>query len=429
MSFRKVKSGPGSCAPLVLQTHRLVMAAVLAGLCALAQANTTAYPADGLLLAQNDISLMPGGPVETESVPAPDIAAQPQDQIPGARASGAVRIGLLLPLRSESLRTAAAMVRDGFLAAYEKSRDPGVSLTVVETGDAAQDVLDAYTGMLPDVDIMVGPLSRSGAAAIAKRGAIDKPTIALTPADAVGDNGGAMPQLLLMGLSLEDDARQAADWAASDQPGEAALVVSTATAWQRRAARAFQAAWQRRGLRAELFELSAAGGNLSASALAQLQERLRGSRPGLVFAALDAAQARQLRESIGADLRMYGTSQLNPFTSQAWAAVDARNDMNGVRFIDLPWLLRPDSAASAGYARPAAGAGPPRSADMERLYALGIDAYQVARGVAAQRGVFDVDGVTGRLKVSIGAGPARFERSASPAEYQDGIAAPLPGTP
>jgi outer membrane PBP1 activator LpoA protein len=66
---------------------------------------------------------------------------------------------------------------------------------------------------------------------------------------------------------------------------------------------------------------------------------------------------------------------------------------------------------------------------MERLYALGIDAYQVARGVAAQRGVFDVDGATGRLKVTIGAGPARFERSASPAVYQDGVPAPLPGTP
>jgi len=427
MSFRKMKTGPGSWAAFA--PRRLVVAAMLAGLCALAQANTTAAPAGGLLLAQNDISLMPGGPVETESVPMPEIATQPQEQAPGSATSGAVRIGLLLPLRSESLRTAAAMVRDGFVAAYEKARDPGVSLTVIETGDAAQDVLDAYAGMLPDVDIMVGPLSRSGAAAIARRGAIDKPTIALTPSDAVGESARAVPQLLSMGLSLEDDARQAAGWAAAEQPGEAALVVSTATAWQRRAAHAFLAAWQRRGLPAEMFELSAAGGNLSASALAQLQERLRGNRPGLVFVALDAAQARQLRESIGVDLPMYGTSQLNPYTPQGWAGVDAHADMNGVRFIDLPWLLRSDSAAAAGYAPPAGGPEPVRSADMERLYALGVDAYQVARGVAAQRGAFDVDGATGRLKVNLGAGPARFERSASPAVYQDGVPVPLPGAP
>jgi outer membrane PBP1 activator LpoA protein len=427
MSFRKMKTGPGSRAALMLR--RLVMAAMVGGLCALAQANTTAGPAGGLILAQNDISLMPGGPAEagteTESVPVPDIVTQPQ----GPGASGAVRIGLLLPLRSESLRTAAAMVRDGFVAAYEKSRDPGISLTVIETGDAPQDVLDAYAGTLPDVDIMVGPLSRTGAAAIARRGAIDRPTIALTPSDAVGDNARAIPQLLLMGLSLEDEARQAAEWAAADQPDEAALIVSTATTWQRRAARAFQAAWQRRGRAAEMFELSAAGGNLSASALAQLQERLRSSRPGLVFVALDASQARQLRESIGADLPMYGTSQLNPYTPQGWASVDPRPDMNGVRVIDLPWLLRSGSAAAAGYPRPAASGEAARSADMERLYALGIDAYQVARGVAAQRSVFDVDGATGRLKVSIGAGQPRFERSASPAVYQDGIPAPLPAAP
>ena len=166
-------------------------------------------------------------------------------------------------------------------------------------------------------------------------------------------------------------------------------------------------------------ELSAAGGNLSATALGQLQERLRAGRPGLIFAALDASQARQLRESIGADLPMYGTSQLNPYTQQGWTGAERRTDMDGVRFIDLPWLLRP---GDGGYARPAV------SADMERLYALGIDAYQVAREVAAGRGLFDVDGTTGRLKVSMGAGPTRFERVASPAVYQDGMAAPLPGS-
>lgn len=409
MSFRNVKSG--------------LVAAALAGLCALAQANTTAYP-EALLLAQNDISLMPGGPaesgaVETEAVPMPDVSLQAQDQ---AGAAGPVRIALLLPLRSDSLGAAAAMVRDGFIAAYEKRRDPNIALTVVETGDAAQDVLDAYNGVLADQDIMVGPLSRSGAAAIASRGAIAKPTIALTPADAVGAQAGAQPQLLLMGLSLEEEARQAADLAAADLPGEEALIISTATAWQRRAARAFQAAWQRRGLPADMVELSATGGNLSASALGQLQERLRNGRPGLAFVALDAAQARQLRESIGGELPMYGTSQLNPYSRQGWAEAERRPDMDGVRFIDLPYLLRPD--AGAAFAPPRAAQ---KSADMERLYALGIDAYQVAREVAARRGMFELDGATGKLKASIGGGRARFERSASPAVYHDGAAAPLSG--
>jgi outer membrane PBP1 activator LpoA protein len=135
-----------------------------------------------------------------------------------------------------------------------------------------------------------------------------------------------------------------------------------------------------------------------------------------------------LRESIGADLPLYGTSQLNPYSPQGWARVERQPDMDGVRFIDLPWLLRPDAPVNAAFARPAASPEQPHSADMERLYALGIDAYQVAREVAAQRSVFDIDGVTGRLKVSMGGGRARFERIASPAVYQDGVAAPLPGS-
>src|SRR5690348_1871803 len=102
MSFQKVKTG--------------LVAAALAGLCALAQANTTAAPAGGglPLIAQNDISLMPGGPdtgpVETESVPVPEITVESPGQAQ-ERAPGAVRIALLLPLRSDNLRAAAAMVR------------------------------------------------------------------------------------------------------------------------------------------------------------------------------------------------------------------------------------------------------------------------------------------------------------------------------
>jgi outer membrane PBP1 activator LpoA protein len=70
----------------------------------------------------------------------------------------------------------------------------------------------------------------------------------------------------------------------------------------------------------------------------------------------------------------------------------------------------------------------PGAADMERLYALGIDAYRVAREIArhdASR--FHLDGVTGRLTVSFGQGEARFERIEQPAVYKNGV--PLPVVP
>jgi outer membrane PBP1 activator LpoA protein len=405
-----------------MKTGLLALAmAALAGLCATAPANTSAAP---LLLAQNDITLMPGGlsEPETEAVPLPDVTpSAPGLQLPPGQ-PGSARIALLLPLHSDALAGAAAAVREGFLASYEKEHDAGISVTVVESGDSPQQVADAYAVALQEHDIVVGPLSRSGAAAIASRGIVEKPTIALTQADAVGS--AVSPQLLTMGLSVEEEARQAANWATVEFPGERALTVSTNVAWQRRAARAFQAAWQGRGLAADSVELSASDGNLSPTALVQLIDRVRASQPGLVFAALDAVQARQLRESLGQDIAIYGTSQLNPYTVAGWSRAERQPSMDGVRFIDLPWMVQADDPAVATYVQADRA---PRGGDLERLYALGIDAYRVAREIAQQRSVFDLDGVTGRLKVSFGAGPSRFERTESQAVYQDGAAAPLTG--
>jgi hypothetical protein len=419
MLCRKLKSG-----------LLAVMMAAIAGLCATAPANTSAAP---ILLAQNDITLMPGGleAPETEEVPMPDVspsgsgASQPDTSLSSTfplPVAGAARVALLLPLHSDTLGAAAAAVREGFIASYEKEHDPNISITVVESGDSPQDVMNAYRIALQNHDIVVGPLSRSGAAAIAGSGLVVKPTIALTQADAVGN--APSPQLLTMGLSVEDEARQAASWAAIEYPGERALVVSTATAWQRRAARAFQSAWQAQGLGADVVELSASEGNLSPAALLQLIDRVRASSPGLVFAALDAVQARQLREALGQDIAVYGTSQLNSHSASGWASAMRQPAMDGVRFIDLPWMVQPELPVVARYAQ---SAGAPRGGDLERLYALGIDAYRVAREIAQQRSVFSIDGVTGRLKLSFGVGQPRFERTEAQALFQDGVAVPLTG--
>ena len=58
---------------------------------------------------------------------------------------------------------------------------------------------------------------------------------------------------------------------------------------------------------------------------------------------------------------------------------------------------------------------------MDRLYALGIDAFRVAREIACTRAaVFSIDGVTGKLSIDFGRGPARFNRVQPAAIYQDG---------
>ena len=365
--------------------------------------------------------------------------------------SGApVRIGLLLPLRSDTLGAAAESVRAGFMAGLERDRD-NITVTVLETGDVPQDILGAYARALQSQDIVVGPLSRPAVAAVAGSALVSKPTIALNSPEGHGQAGAPAlpPQMLAIGLSIEEEARQAAQWAAADQPSGSALVLTTSSAWQRRVAAAFASQWEGRlGRPVRIVELGAPDGYLSDPELAQLRARLRLDMPAVLFSAMGADQTRQLRIALGsvlttepdnpifstadklppppavpteqfASLPIYGTSALNPGASAGFPG----RDLEGVRLLDLPWQVQRDHPAVMVYPRPLqTGVG---SADMARLYALGIDAFRVAREIARHpAGRFQLDGVTGKLTVDFGEGPASFERIEQSAIYQNGAPAP-----
>jgi outer membrane PBP1 activator LpoA protein len=126
--------------------------------------------------------------------------------------------------------------------------------------------------------------------------------------------------------------------------------------------------------------------------------------PQLVYAALDANGLRQVRMAIGTSLPTYGTASVNPGLDMS--SVPA--ELAGVRFLDLPWTVQPDHPAVAGYPRWSAGS---QGLDPQRLYALGIDAYRIARELAQRpTGSFELDGATGRLSVNMGQGERAFRR-------------------
>ena len=382
----------------------LSLSAILVGLCPSVHANTTASANPLSLLAQTDLATPPFSPIPDVVPPA----------LPPAR------IALLLPLRSATLSYAANAVRAGFLAAYERDRD-GVAVEVVETGDTEQDVVPSYIAAAEQHDIVVGPLSRSDVTAVAQSGAVNKPTIALTPVDSADDAGVKLPgQMLTVGLSIEDESRQVAAWARSNKKNGKAFVLATGTAWQVRAAKAFAAQWQKLGGEMEAFEMAAFNGYLSAKSLSDLKRLIETDEPALLFAALDARQARQLRIAVGNQVPLYGTSQLNPFTLGNGSETERSAELNGARLLDIPWQLQPDHPAVMVYPRPVVSVDQRRSADLERLYALGIDAYRVAREIALKRFSFEMDGVTGKLTVRFDNAGSSFARAEQRATYQDG---------
>lgn len=414
-----------------------VLASVISGLCSPVLANTTAdvtvdslasvpgiqaqrSSMDMMQLAQTDLALP-----EAMSAPLDDPIVEPIEVPVITTRLPPVRIGLLLPRRSESLAQVSDAVRAGFIAAYQ--HEPGnIVINFIETGDAAQDVLSGYTEAAANNDIVVGPLTRSGATAIVQNHAVTKPTIALTQLNAAGEAEVKVPtNMLVMGLSIEDEARQVANWVGKNRARQKAFALSTNVAWQRRAVSAFAAQWSQLGMTAEVLELTMSGGFMNANALVQLKKRIQTEKPALIFVGLDAAQAIQLRLAIGGEVTMYGVSQLNPFALDDWANADRLTDLEGVRLVDMPWQLQPDHAAVMAYPRLAKPGGQRSSPDVERLYALGIDAYRVAANIAIKQTDFSLDGVTGKLTVRFGRGAPYFDRVLQPATYREGMVQPL----
>jgi outer membrane PBP1 activator LpoA protein len=325
----------------------------------------------------------------------------------------------MLPMRSEALGVPADALRAGFMAAYE--RDPtGFTVNLIETGDSAQDTLDAYASALAQNDIVVGPLARSAVSALAASNLVKKPTIALNHPEARTRDGSLPPQMLVIGLSIEDEARQVADWAGAEHPGGAAVIISGSSSWQRRIAASFAARWKQLGRDSQTIVLSDSNGYLSEAALGQLRAQVGAALPALVFTALDPSQAGQVRGAIGSDIPCYGTSSVNPGADpgNAIAALD------GIRLLDLPWEVLPAHEAVMVYPRWNTSG---RTLDIDRLYALGIDAFRVAREITLHPGAdFRLDGVTGQLSISFGNGPARFQRVQPAAVYQGGVFTPAP---
>lgn len=392
---------------------------VFSGLCLCAQANTTAEVASVAAVSAGVASAVEQTVQNTIAMP------RQHDAGDAAPVSSAIRVALLLPLHSDPLGDAAEAVRAGFMAALQHDPDD-IKVSVVETGDGPQEIVASYTLASAQHDIVVGPLSRTGVTAVAQSAAVVKPTIALTVPE-----GGAdlvLPkQMLVIGLSIEDEARQIANWAGAGNKLKKAYVLYTPTAWQQRAARAFEVQWQRLGLESESVEIPANDGYLHGRTLLGLKKRIQGDTAVAVFAALDANQARQLRAILGNSIALYGTSQLNPFALSDWNEADRTEELNGVHLLDIPWQLQPDHPAVMTYPSLVVSAGGKRSADMERLYALGIDAYRITREIAAGQTDFQLDGVTGKLKVRFGQNRAQFERIVQQAVYRDGSVLPDTG--
>jgi outer membrane PBP1 activator LpoA protein len=341
--------------------------------------------------------------------------AKPHEAPPPPLTAGAApHIALLLPISGRAAGPALS-VRDGFMTAYFQAppaERPRVR--VYDTG--SESVADAMTqAMQQGADFIVGPLTREEVVAAAQFPGAHAPVLALNFLPAEQPPPAHFYQYA---LSPEDEARLAARRVLEDHHRRGVALVPAGE-------------WGTRVLAAFRQELQSGGGELLAVGTidsgrtdysASITEVLRISdsnarwhrlesilgtklqfdprRRGdieFIFAPAQANIERllrpQLRFHYAGDIATYATS--DAFEPD----VRANEDLDGLIFPDMPWMLGGDLAdavhAAAHDAWPSGG--PYRG----RLFAFGFDAFRLALALrhAPVTGEISVEGLTGRLSL------------------------------
>ncbi|MDB6046949.1 MAG: hypothetical protein JWM63_5500 [Gammaproteobacteria bacterium] len=350
-------------------------------------------------------------------------------------------IALLLPITGRQA-AAATSVRDGFMTAYYQSaaaQRPRVR--VYDTGEGGGIAEAVVHATQAGAEFIVGPLTREEVIAAAELAGPRPPILAL---NFLPTERPAPATFYQYALSPEDEARLAARRILDDGHRRGIALVPAGD-------------WGSRVLAAFKQELETGGGGLFATATIdtsltdysdpvtqilriadsrarhkrlesilgtklQFEPRRRGDLE-FIFAPAQASTERllrpQLRFHYAGDVPTYATSDAFEPDPRA------NQDLEGLMFPDMPWMLGSDLADAVRAAtRDAWPSGGPRRG---RLFAFGFDAYRLAIGLrerAAMNSV-SVDGLTGHLSVDA---DRRIHRELNWAQIHNGEIRVLPAS-
>ncbi len=310
------------------------------------------------------------------------VAADDQASAGASAPEAGVELGFRLPLASHDFARPAEAVKRGFMAAHKHS-GARLAVGVFATDASGESILSAYQqAAARGARLIVGPITRSGVSALAASGLVSVPTISLNQPE---DKTALPPQFYTFGLALETEAQAIARWASADL-FKSAILVSAKSPLAQRSRDAFAEAWERLG-----GAINAAYEFGPRTDLPALREVLATAAVDMIFLAGDAEQARAVRPFLNNNIPVFATSQVNSGRSDPFANID----LNGIRFVEMPWLVQPDHPAVMVYPRPKGLA-----AELERFYALGIDAFRVAAALLDSPRSLNLDGVTGKLTLN-----------------------------
>lgn len=294
-------------------------------------------------------------------------------------------LALLLPM-SGPLAAAAKAIKTGAEAARSQAGSDAPAVIVHDSSLGLDAAIAA--AVMQGASSLIGPLRKEDVASMAARSP-ELPTITLNYLD-----GGRLPPagLIPFGLAPEDEARAAARHAVGASLLRA-VVLAQEGDWGQRVAAAFKSQFEAGGgtvLAEESFKSGTVdftgqlkrvlgisysdlrGKQLAATGIkAELQPVPRGDID-VVYLVARSAQAKL----IWPQMRYLRAGRIATYAPAA-AADGGSKDLGRLIVCDAPWRI--ETTGSVAALRGVLAAVNPRTADAQRLFALGFDAYELAR--------------------------------------------------
>jgi len=341
------------------------------------------------------------------------------------------RIALLLPLSDAAGRA----VSEGFIAAYYDAQQQNQQVPQISVYDTSNltDILSLYNEVASSgVDLIIGPLRKDSVRQLQAQTSLPVPTLALN----YGDDGVPSPaNLYQFGLAPEDEIRQAVQLA-WQEGHRVAAVLTPAGEEYRRITETFENEWTALG-----GHLVASTGFTGTSSYSDAIRRLldiddseartarlnsiiprrnlistprRRQDVDVMFLLANPSEGRLIKPAMGfhfsGDVDVYAMPAIYDGSEAA-----NNRDLNGVVFIDAPWLLTGDPVKDSVQSSFQPGPGP-----VERLRAMGVDSYRLHTRLAQLDNFpgISIQGATGILTMREDGSikreliPARFDENA-----------------
>ncbi len=370
-----------------------------------------------------------------EDHPAAEQLPSPLARLPELMVTRPMQVALLLPL-SGPLGSAGTAIRDGFMAAHFLALTHGgaaPSVMVIDTagGDVTRSYLQAVD---QGAELVIGPLARDAVRDLATFSPRDIPILALNATAGVDTDAS----LVQFGLLPEDEGAQIAERAYADGMRRA-LILNAQEGWAERLMATFEQRFVELGGTVVERRPFAATGQITENVAESLligesEARAREMRRVLaanvefeprrrqdldfVMMAAEPVAARTLKPALAyhfaGDLPVYASSHMYD------GSTDRRvtSDLDGIRFVDMPWRLLPSTLRSE-----VERAWPESHGSAAPFYAMGVDAWHLQQRLPLLAdGNASFPGMTGNLRLATN---GRLLRELTWAVLHNGLPVPL----